>query len=328
MAKTTRRALDLLALLQTPRTWTGPELCARLGVDPRTLRRDVERLRELGYGVAARRGVGGGYRLADGAHVPPLVLSEEESIAIAVGLQGVAGGAVADIGDAASAALAKLERSLGSAARHRIADLQRAVLAVVDVADPVTAGTLALTARAIREHRRIRADYTRHDGETVRRLLEPHRVVLVGRRWYLVGRDAERDAWRTLRLDRLVPREPLGARFEPTEIPEDVLRTFTVRSISTAPYPLRGRMRLRAPAHVVREQLPVAAVDVIAVDEERCEVVAGANRWSELALYVGLVDAEIEAVSPAALAEELARIGARFQRAGGSAGARRDVASI
>ncbi|WP_239143946.1 helix-turn-helix transcriptional regulator [Actinoplanes philippinensis] len=220
MANTSARMLRLLSLLQTHRYWPGSELAERLEVSARTLRRDVDRLRELGYPVDAARGVAGGYQLQAGAAMPPLLLDDEEAVAIAVGLRTAAAGAVAGFEETSVRALAKVIQLLPPRLRRRIDALQAVTAPGVFGGGPVLdALTLTTLAMACRGEERLRFDYAPREGEAGRRHVEPHRLVSLGRRWYLVAWDLERGDWRSFRVDRLTAPQPTGARFRPRELP-------------------------------------------------------------------------------------------------------------
>ena len=197
MLPTSARLLRLLGLLQTHRDWTGPQLAERLAVSTRTVRNDVEKLRSLGYPVHSTTGVSGGYRLGPGAALPPLLLDDDEAVAVAVGLRSAAGGTVAGIEETSLRALAKLEQVLPSRLRHRVSALARAVVALPGTGPAVDADVLTAIAAAVRAHERLRFDYADHGGATSRRDTEPHRLVHTGRRWYLVAWDVTRADWRT-----------------------------------------------------------------------------------------------------------------------------------
>ncbi|WP_250000847.1 YafY family protein [Actinoplanes sp. M2I2] len=220
MANTSARMLRLLSLLQTHRYWPGSELAGRLDVSPRTLRRDVDRLRELGYPVDASRGVAGGYQLQAGAAVPPLLLDDDEAVAIAIGLRTAAAGAVAGFEETSVRALAKVIQLLPPRLRRRI-DALREVTApgVLGGGPTLDAGVLTTIAMACRGEERLRFDYAPRDGEPAARFVEPHRLVPLGRRWYLVAWDLDRGDWRSFRVDRLAAPALTGARFRPREIP-------------------------------------------------------------------------------------------------------------
>ncbi|MFF3215305.1 helix-turn-helix transcriptional regulator [Streptomyces sp. NPDC002886] len=224
MTDTPARLLSLLSLLQTPREWPGSELAERLRVSPRTIRRDIDRLRELGYPVEATLGAEGGYRLVAGAAMPPLVLDDEEAVAIAVGLRAGAGHAIEGVEEASVRALAKLEQVLPGRLRRRVGALQSATVAVTrgDGAS-VDPRTLTAIASAVAGPERLRFAYRARDGVASRRLVEPYRLVSTGSRWYLVAYDMERGDWRTFRVDRLSEPGATGVRFAPREPPMDAV---------------------------------------------------------------------------------------------------------
>ncbi|CAM5685369.1 Bifunctional ligase/repressor BirA [Streptomyces glaucescens] len=218
---TPARLLQLLSLLQTPREWPGGELADRLNVSRRTVRRDIDRLRELGYPVQATKGSDGGYRLVAGKAMPPLVLDDEEAVAIAVGLRAGAGHAVEGVEEASVRALAKLEQVLPSRLRHRVATLQAATTPLTSGDGPTIAPeTLTVMASTMAGHERLRFSYRAKDGTESRRLTEPYRLVSTGRRWYLVAYDLDRADWRTFRVDRISDPFATGARFAPRELPD------------------------------------------------------------------------------------------------------------
>lgn len=321
MSRTTGRSLELLGLLQMRREWTGAELRDRLQVSARTLRRDIEDLRALGYGIDAAPGVGGGYRMGVGASIPPLVLSTEEAVAIAVGLRAAATAAVTGIEDSAALALAKLEQSLSNETRERILSVERAVLPLGPGADPVDLDTVVTIARAIRESRSLRIDYRRHEGISTRRTIQPHRIVHTGTRWYVVARDAERGAWRTLRLDRLTPHLPLAEPFVPSDMPDHDVRELTARSISVAPYPRRYRILMRASAAEVSAHFGTSTAVVTAQDARTCVLEAGAFSAEDFLLHVGLSGIDFEVLDGEQsdeLRDKLAALSTRLQRAAGT----------
>ncbi|MDQ4215045.1 YafY family protein [Microbacterium capsulatum] len=320
MTRTTGRTLALLSLLQTRRDWSGAELRDRLEVSDRTLRRDIDDLRELGYGIEATRGRHGGYRLGPGASVPPLALSDDESVAIAVGLRAAAGSVVTGMEEAAGRALAKLEQSLSSAARTRIAEVERALVPLDPSHDPdaeVDHEVVAVIATAIAERRRLRIDYTRHDGVEARRVVEPHRIVHTAERWYLVALDPAREAWRTLRIDRI--RRPVMLRegFPDREIPDEALRAFTSRSITTAPYPYRARVRMHAPAAEVRRHFDATVATVTDEGDGASVLVAGSRSPEEFALYLGTSGIRFEVLDGEEVRAALRAVAARLVEAAG-----------
>ncbi|WP_449482531.1 helix-turn-helix transcriptional regulator [Streptomyces avidinii] len=224
MTDTPARLLTLLSLLQTPREWPGSELAERLRVSARTIRRDIDRLRELGYPVEATLGAEGGYRLVAGAAMPPLLLDDEETVAIAVGLRAGAGHAIEGVEEASVRALAKLEQVLPGRLRHRVSALQSATVALTrgDGAS-VDPRTLTAIASAVAGSERLRFAYLAGDGVASRRLVEPYRLVSTGSRWYLVAYDMERGDWRTFRVDRVSEPCATGARFAGRELPMEAV---------------------------------------------------------------------------------------------------------
>lgn len=319
MTRTTGRTLELLSLLQARREWSGAELRDRLEVSGRTLRRDIDDLRELGYGIEATRGRHGGYRLGAGAAVPPLTLSADESVAIAVGLRAAATSIVTGIEDASARALAKLEQSLSPATRRQIIDVEQAMVSLSSRRDDVDLDVVTTVASAIAERRRMQIDYTRHDGVEVRRAVEPHRIVHTAERWYLVAWDPEREGWRTLRVDRM--RHPLILRdeFPERDIPDDALRQFTTRSIATAPYPYRARLRMQAPAAVVSRHFDATVAEVVDEGGGTSILTAGSRSPEEFALYLGMSGIEFELLEGEDVRRALVDMAARFTRAAGVA---------
>ena len=314
MSRTTGRTLALLGLLQAHREWSGAELRARLDISARTLRRDIEDLRALGYGIDAIPGVGGGYRLGIGASIPPLVLSADEAVAIAVGLRAAASATVTGIEDAAARALVKLEQSLSNETRERITAMGHAIVPLGSAGE-VDLETVVTIARAIRESRTLRIDYRRHDGTEVRRSIEPHRIVHTGTRWYVVARDPEPDRWRTFRLDRLTPLLPLAGPFIAQEIPDDAVREFTTRSITSAPYPHRFKVRMHAPVTEVAAHFGPSIAQVTAIDDQSCELESGSNSPDEFALYLGMTGIDFDVIDGEDLRATLAELSTRFSRA-------------
>ena len=314
MLETSARLLRLLSLLQVRRDWTGPDLAERLGISTRTLRTDIERLRSLGYPVNAQPGVAGGYRLGAGAELPPLLLDDDEAVAVAVGLGVAAGGSVAGIGETSVRALVKLEQVLPSRLRHRVRALQVAVVAVGGGGPVVDAGVLTAVAGAIRASERLRFEYTKDDGEVGVRSTEPHRLVAWGRRWYLVAWDVDRGAWRTFRVDRVVPKVPTGPRFVPRELSEEDLEDFVKRSVGTASWQFRAKVLVKASAEYVRGRMPIP-IDAEVVDENTCVVEFGSDGPHELALWLGMLDADFEVLDAPELAEAVREVGDRYHRA-------------
>uniref|UniRef100_A0AAU3GXJ0 YafY family transcriptional regulator n=1 Tax=Streptomyces sp. NBC_01401 TaxID=2903854 RepID=A0AAU3GXJ0_9ACTN len=316
MLETSARLLRLLSLLQTPRDWPGSELADRLGVSSRTVRNDIERLRTLGYPVDATRGSTGGYRLAAGSAMPPLLLEDDEAVAVTVALSNVARSSLAGMEETASRTLAKLEQILPSRLRRRVRALQQyAVPVEVDRPVPETDPELLMTlTAACRDHERLRLDYQAHSGASSRRLVEPQRVVNWGRRWYLVAWDVDRDAWRTFRVDRLTPRLPAGPRFEPRADPEGSAATYVAGQASAAAWRHRARVTVHAPASAVLERINPAVGTVETVDEETCVLDTGADSLDTLAVHLGMLGFGFTVTEPAELVTHLRELAARYAR--------------
>jgi len=304
MWDTSARLLRLLSLLQTRRDWSGAELAERLDVTPRTVRRDVDRLRGLGYPVLASAGVAG-YRLGPGTSLPPLLLDDEEAVAVAVGLRTAAGGTVAGIEETSVRALAKIEQVLPSRLRHRVSALHEVTVPVAGAAARVDPDTLIALAAACRDCQRLRFDYRSHDGSATVRTTEPHRLVHTGRRWYLVAWDVERAGWRTFRVDRITPRIPTGPRFTPREPPDTDIGGYTSYAVSNAAYRYQGVFTMHAPAAEVAEVVSPTSCVVEPIDEHSCTVRTGSNSLDSLAIYVSLFGFEFEVHEPPELIDHI-----------------------
>jgi predicted DNA-binding transcriptional regulator YafY len=316
MLETSARLLRLLSLLQTPREWTGTELAERLGVSGRTVRNDVERLRALGYPVHGTRGSAGGYRLGAGARLPPLLLDDEEAVAVAVGLRTAAGGTIAGVEETSQRALAKLEQVLPDRLRRRVNALQSNIVRVPPTSPvpQVDAETLAVLTMACRDHERLRFDYRGHDGTESRRVVEPYRLVNWGRRWYLVAWDTDRSDWRTFRVDRLVPRPPTGPRFTPTEPPENVVDRV-MRGVSSAAWRHRADVTVHAPAEQIIDRINPAVGTIEALDADTCVLHTGADTLETLAVHLGLLGVPFTVTDPPDLVDVLRTLADRYARA-------------
>jgi predicted DNA-binding transcriptional regulator YafY len=315
--ETSARLLRLLALLQTRRGWTGAELADRLGVSTRTIRTDIDKLRNLGYPVHATPGVAGGYRLGAGAQLPPLLLDDDEAVAVAVGLRTGASGSVAGIEETALRALAKLEQVLPSRLRRRVNALQTYTVPVPGSGPTVAAEVLTMIANACRDHERLRFDYRDHDRSASRRIVEPHRLAHARGRWYLVAWDLDREHWRTFRVDRVEPKPPAGPRFTPREPPAEDLATYISRGVGSAMWRYRARVRLHAPAAELRKRLPPTVGVLEPVDEHTCVLETGSDTPHLLTVYLGMLDVDFEVIEPPELVDHLRRLIKRYQRATG-----------
>jgi predicted DNA-binding transcriptional regulator YafY len=319
MANTSTRTLRLLSLLQTRRYWPGSELAGRLGVSPRTLRRDVDRLRELGYPVEAQRGVDGGYQLAPGAALPPLVVDDDEAVALAVGLQAAAQGSVEGIAESSVRALAKVVQVMPGRLRHRVEALSAmTVPGAWDSGQRVALDPAALTtiALACRDAERIRFGYTAASGTQSRRHVEPHRLVSLGRRWYLVGYDLDRQDWRSFRLDRLTEPSGSGTRFRPRELPAEDAAAFVRAGISSAWAVYEVEAVVEAPAEQVRQRIG-RWMTAEAEGRDRCRVRMSTDQLEWPLMGLGTVGAEFMVVGPVELVEKAREWGGRFTRAAG-----------
>lgn len=250
------RMLRLLSLLQSRREWSGTELADRLSVTDRTMRRDIDRLRELGYPVQGTRGTAGGYRLVSGRDLPPLLLDDDEAIAVAVGLLTAAGGSVTGIEESSVRALAKLEQILPARLRHQIATVGNATVALVDRGGPqVDPMTLAVLAAACRDHELVSFDYRDREGRATSRRVEPHSLVTMYGRWSLLAYDPDRAGWRSFRVDRLTGPTPTRRRFAPRALPDVDAAAYLVRTIAMAPYRYTAQATVHASASTVRARL-------------------------------------------------------------------------
>ncbi|HEX9042827.1 MAG TPA: YafY family protein [Trebonia sp.] len=315
MLETSARLLRLLSLLQSRRDWTSAELATRLGVTTRTIRNDVDRLRELGYPVDARPGVAGGYRLGAGGALPPLLLDDEEAVAVAVGLRTAASGSIAGIEETSVRALAKLQQVLPARLRHRVSAFQSHALPMPARGPQVDPDVLTVIAGACRDHELLRFDYRAHSGVVSRRSVEPYRLVNDRRRWYLVAWDTGRDAWRTFRVDRIEPKTPAGPRFVPRALPSDrEIAAQVARGVGEATWRYRARVIVHAPAAYVHRRLPIP-VEVESLGENRCAFEPGSDSPEMLALYLGMLDADFRILDSPELVDALRTLAQRYQRA-------------
>lgn len=315
MNQTASRLLELLSLLQARRDWPGNELADRLEVSGRTIRRDIERLRQLGYPVQSLTGPAGGYRLRAGTAMPPLLLSDDEAIATAVGLRTAARASVAGIEETAVQALVKLEQVLPSHLRRRIRALGSATFTLPVTGPTVDAQLLTVIATACRDEECLRFAYRSRDGTETRRVAEPHALVNHGRRWYLVAWDRGRKDWRTFRLDRLTRAAANGARFKPRKLPADDAVAFVERSISGAPNRYEALVILHAPAEEIASRVPASWGAVHPTDAYTCEFRTGDDNLMWLALRVAMLGVDFEVCEPPELADQLRSLSLRFQRA-------------
>jgi len=311
------RMLELLSLLQNGRAWQGRELADRLGASPRTLRRDVDRLRGLGYPVLSERGPGGSYRLVAGRAMPPLLLTDEEAVATAVGLRLAPQARVVDTAGAADSALAKLEQVLPPRLRYRLEAVSASTDAVSHSTPPPDLCTLDTLATAAHARNHVRFGYCDRAGRTSERRIEPYRQVLLGRRWYLLGFDRDRADWRTFRLDRLHDVTVLGTTFAARELPDADAVSFVQDS---ARFPIsrhRGVVRFQAPVERVSERLLAEAGTLEAVGDTTCRFVTTADSWEWIAITVAMVGVPYTVEAPEELIAFSRDLAARIHRAAG-----------
>ena len=310
MLQTSARLLRLLSLLQSRPDWQGAELAERLDVTTRTVRRDIDRLRELGYPVDSTPGIAGGYRLGVGGAMPPLLLDDEEACAVAVGLRGAAAGWVTGIEESSLRALSKIEQILPSRLRHRITGLQSSIMLLPGDCPVVDADLLTALAAACRAHEGVRFGYR----DAVRRV-EPYRLVRAGRYWYLLAYDLDRDDWRTFRVDRVArPIQP-GARFTPRPEPAGDTAAYVSESLTRAPYRHQATILFHAPLAKVAETTSPTAGRLEARDEHSCVYYTGAEALDTIAVYIALKGIDFEVLEPPELKEFVAGLAARLAKA-------------
>lgn len=324
MLTSSARLLQLLGLLQRRRTWSGMDLADELGITERTVRRDVDKLRTLGYPVHAASGTAGGYRLGAGAELPPLLLDDDEAVAVAVGLRAAALGTVTGLGEASLRALDKLERVLPARLRPTVSALSAATVPLSAAAATVDADTLVALAAACRDRLRMRFDYRAREGEASYRRVEPHKLVNTGTRWYLVARDEDRAAaggdtqegWRSFRVDRIHPPLTMAGAFVPVDPPDAA--AFVAAGITSAVYPHRAVARLHLPLAEAARVMPPTAGTLVADGDTATILSIGANSLDHLAIHLGLLDCVVDVLDPPELRAHLRVIAGRLAVAGRS----------
>ena len=319
MLETSARLLELLSLFQAQRYWSGASLCERLEVTARTLRRDVDRLRRLGYPVNSTSGTAGGYQLGTGATLPPLLLDDDEAVAVAVGLRTAASGTVTGIEEASVRALSKMQQVLPQRLRRQVTALQPSILPLANKGPSVDAETLSAIAAACRDCESLRFGYRSRDGAGSQRDVEPHRLVHTGRRWYLAAWDTNRGNWRTFRVDRIEPKLRTGARFTPRQPPEGDFAAYVSRSVTYTVYPYQATVRLHASVEAVAERLPADAGVLEAIDDFTCMLHTGGFSLDTLSVYLALIGFDFEVVGPPELIDRVRSLAERFSRASGAA---------
>jgi predicted DNA-binding transcriptional regulator YafY len=316
-AKTSERLLSLLSLLQTPREWPGPELAQRLGVTTRTVRNDVERLRQMGYPVQATRGSVGGYRLAAGAAMPPLLLEDDEAVAVAVSLGTATGGAVEGLEETALRALTKLRQVLPPRLGRRVDALQSHTVRVSGRrrGPQVEGRLLASIAATARDREIMRFRYSDHSGSGTERKVEPYRLVNWGRRWYLVAFDLDRNDWRTFRVDRLSEPHSIGHRFTLRPLPAEDIAAYVAARTRHLQMRVLGQVIVHTPAEEVAARMGSWSVSIQPQGPQSCLVQIGGQSVDEIAFWLGVLDADFEVVDSPDLAAAVRRVADRYARA-------------
>jgi predicted DNA-binding transcriptional regulator YafY len=296
--------LSLLSLLQHRPTWTGPELAERLGVTDRTVRRDVDRLRNLGYPVEAAPGVAGGYQLGRGGRLPPLLLGDEEAVAVALGLRVAVDGSVTGLEEAAMAVISRMDQMLPPALAARVRAVHAATAQLEGrPGERVASSVLVGLAQACGRSVRVRFAYSDRQGHRSHRLVEPHRLVRVGPRWYLVARDVDRADWRTFRVDRLSDVEVIGTPFELKDPPDAV--AMVRRGLQVRLWPFEARVKVAAPADTVATAMP-GAVGILDSDDGCTVVDVGSLSEERMVRYLAGLPFPCEVLSPPTLRRALA----------------------
>ncbi|MGD9705191.1 MAG: helix-turn-helix transcriptional regulator [Acidimicrobiia bacterium] len=309
MSETTARLLSVLSRLQSGAASTGPELADWLDVTVRTIRRDVERLRELGYAIESQPGTVGGYRLGRGGTVvPPLMLDEEEAVAVAVCLRAAAGGSVIGVEDAAGRVLSRLEQMLPTRLRPHVAALSSATTRIRSVGEEVHRDVLVAVSRACRERDELVLCYRDARGRESERRVEPYRVVNAGRRWYLAAHDVERREWRTFRMDRITSATVTGHRFELEDPPDATALVHA--AITSGPYRYQAKIEFAAPLADLAELIPATVGILEAVDDNTTILLTGANDLDDLATHIVVVGAGFVVHDPPELRARIAQLAA------------------
>ncbi|MER6093696.1 helix-turn-helix transcriptional regulator [Streptomyces bluensis] len=325
MRKTSSRLLTLLSLLQTHRDWSGGDLAERLHISSRTVRRDIDRLRELGYRITTVKGPAGGYRLEAGTHMPPMLFDDDQAVALAVALQTAATGTI--VAENATRALVTLRQVMPPRLRHRIDLLRITAVPPPEARDTPQVDTQVLVdlGRAIHAREELRFDHTPGASTSADnpRRVQPHHLVTWRHRWYLVAWDLDREDWRTFRVDRVRPRTPTGPRFAPRELPGGNVSTFITSRFrgndgTTTDWPCQGEVVLHLPA---AEVAPFAQDGIVEeLSPHHCRLTLGSWSWTGLAATIGRFDTDIEVIGPPQLATAFADLAARYARAAGTTG--------
>lgn len=315
MSGPSERMLELLSLLQDGRTWQGAELAARLRTSPRTLRRDIDRLRDLGYPVESARGPGGSYQLVAGRAMPPLLLTDDEAVATVVGLRFAALAQVDGATGAAEQALRKLEQVLPSRLRYQMEAMAASTDAVSRTMSALDLATLRRLGTASYAHLDVRFGYTNRSGTRTERRVEPYRQVLFGRQWYLLGWDTDRADWRTFRVDRVQDLAVPGTTFVPRELPADGTASFVRSDIPNPVAQPQGIVRFAAPLDVVSERLTAEAGSLEPIDNQTCRYLTAEDDWTWLAMKLATVGAPYTIENPPELIAASRELANRIARA-------------
>lgn len=320
MPTTSSRLLALLSLLQSNRDWSGQTLSDRLQVSTRTVRRDIDRLRELGYRIATVKGPDGGYRLDAGSTLPPLLFDDDQALALAVSLQQTAhdgAGLGAQVAEGALRALTTVRQLMPARVRRRL-ELLPITVSTAPRGTPTDPRVLTALGAAVNAREVLRFDYALPGSATERRRCEPHHLINRRGRWYLLAWDLDREDWRTFRADRIAPRTPTGPRFSPRAIPGgDAAAFISARFRGAEPtdpgWPCQGEVIVSLPAAEVAPYSPGGLVEI--VDAARCRLREGSWSWAALAASLCRFDADLEVVGPSELREAFAVLSARAARA-------------
>ncbi|MHB1875583.1 MAG: helix-turn-helix transcriptional regulator [Streptosporangiaceae bacterium] len=313
MLDTSSRLLRLLTLLQARRDWPGGELAERLEVTPRTLRRDVQRLRDLGYPVHSVPGVAGGYRLGAGRALPPLLLDDDEAIAVVVSLRSAASNAVLGLAEASVRALAKLDQVLPARLRDRIAALAESTVPMTSPGPTIRLDLLTALAAACRGCQRLTFGYRDRDGSASARSVEPYRLVAAGYRWYLLAYDLLRRDWRTFRVDRIGDLTATGPGFAPREHPDPA--AFVARAVTTEPYRYRARVLVHAAEKQMAERMPPTVGVLSPAGPGQCMLTSGSDSLDALAFHLAMLGVDFTVLEPPELSERVGLLAERLRRA-------------
>ncbi len=315
--QTSARLLRLLSLFQAQRYWSGIDLANRLDVTARTLRRDVDRLRSLGYPVHSTSGIAGGYQLGAGATLPPLLLDDDEAVAVTLVLRTSASGGVSGIEEASMRALMKLEQVLPPRLRHRVAALHGFIVPLAGQrrGPTVDAERLSVIAGACRDLTGIRFQYQDRAGAPSARIVEPHRLVHTGYRWYLVAWDTVRNDWRTFRVDRIEGKLKTSTRFRPRKPPEGDFAAYVSKSLSQAPFPVRARITLHASVESLAKKIPPSAGVLEAIDQNSCLLRTGAHSVEGIAMHLSWLGVDFQIHEPEELIVHVRKLAERLKAA-------------